>query len=596
MGAVGAQSGCLAFGPGGADLPRMPSSIDLSALEAAWFRSGDRPAEPPPELARLVDALRDEAGRAARAAPSGSARAGAIATQMYLAVAAQRLHGRRFGFAGWQTLAALAHASEGEARSELAGLALQAGGGAGRVEPRCLAELAPLLAPAAVRASALARLDDEGLDHDDQGVLLGLLPEEDIAALLPPRLERAAAIEDARERWSALASLVDAVPERWRRRAVEVSRARNGIDVEEAHCLPEEDLDEAVEARRIAEERARWGAPFTAWRLGERASRLPEPERGPILDRAIEEFEAIALTPVSPGNDEGPFWAFARLLDEPRVRRALAVVDHMESVDWKGDLCASRASLIARLALLGHADEAERMIPRIGTTDTLAAHHRAAAWGGVLGARLRRDPSARFERLFDRTAGDPDHGDPAFRLQILTAATAVFESHDPAPDAANVEAMISLARSFEPRLRTIALETLLQGMLRSLPVQRWLELILADCKGEHLREGLLGLATASSDAGLDPTQALRPLLAHLDEHGCADAWTLRDLLGLRAWIPPDDGIRLWTDFLLGSTAPGISAAVDDVRADFPEILLWLAGAEALLPVGRALARASARFT
>lgn len=130
--------------------------------------------------------------------------------------------------------------------------------------------------------------------------------------------------------------------------------------------LPEDDLDELAVAKRIAEERARWGAPFTAWRLGDQARDLPEGERGPILDRAIDELAAIALTPVSPGNDEGPIWALGRMLDEPRVRRALTIVDHMESADWKGDLCAARASLIARLALLGHADEAEQMIPRIG--------------------------------------------------------------------------------------------------------------------------------------------------------------------------------------------------------------------------------------
>lgn len=544
----------------------------------------------------LVDRLRDEADRAACAAPFGSARAEAVAAQMYLTVAAQRLHGRRFGFAGWQTLAALARASEGDARAELVALALEAGGGADRVEPRCLAELAPLLEPAVVRASALARLADEGHDHDDQGVLLGLLPEEDVAALLPPRLERAAAIEDAKERWSALADLVDAVPERWKRCAAKESRTRHGVDVEEAYWLPEDGSDEAVDAKRIAEERARWGAPFTAWRLGDRACQLPEPERGPLLDRAIEEFATIALTPVSPGNDEGPFWAIARMLDEPRVRRALAVVDRMEGADWKGDLCASRASLIARLALLGHTEEAERMISRIGTTDTLAAHFRAVAWGGVVGARLLLDPAARFERMFARSADDPAHHEPEWRLQVLTATAAVFDDDRPPPDAANVEALVSLARSFEPRLRAIALETLIQSMLPSLSVQRWLEVILAEHQGQHLREGLLCLATALRDVGLDPVPALRPLLAHLDEHRCTDVWTFRDLFGLRAWIAPDDAIRLWTDFLRCSTAPGVSAAVDDVQAELPEILVWLAGPEALLPVGRALARASARFT
>ena len=120
-------------------------------------------------------------------------------------------------------------------------------------------------------------------------------------------------------------------------------------------------------------------------------------------------------------------------------------------------------------------------------------------------------------------------------------------------------------------------------------------MILAEREGQHVVDGLLCLATASSDAGLDPVPALRPLLAHLDEHRCTDVWTSRDLFGLRAWIAPDDAIRLWTDFLRCSTAPGVSTAVDDVQADLPEILVWLAGPEALLPVGQALARASARF-
>lgn len=115
----------------------------------------------------------------------------------------------------------------------------------------------------------------------------------------------------------------------------------------------------------------------------------------------------------------------------------------------------------------------ERMIPRIGTEAQLATHWRAVAWGGVIGARLSRDSSARFEALFARTADDLSHHDPEWRFRGLDDTVEVFRHRAP-PSASNVEAFIGLARSFDERLRRLALENLITYLVGALPVGRML--------------------------------------------------------------------------------------------------------------------------
>jgi hypothetical protein len=586
----------------------MLTPTDLAAFDAAWTSWADSSRSPPPSgLIELVERLRDAADREVRASARGPERAEAIARQISFAVALQRLRdaaagrkGDARGFTDWRMFAALARAASGEARAELAGYAVRAGGGAGHLEPRCLLELAPLLDAGTARAWALAALSTEGMNEDKQGTLLGVLPEEDVERLLGPRLDRAVGIADQDERWNAVDDLLGEVPEetrqRWLRWATDESLKRHGVAWGDAYRLPEDEPEGALEQALCDQERACWGAPHTAWRLGDRARALPEAERGPVLDLAIDAFAAIALTPTSPGNDEGPFWAIARMLDEAQVRRALAVVDRMEAADWKGDLCASRAALIGRLARLGHPDEAEGLIPRIGTVDALAGHFRAVAWGGVLGARLALDPGARFDGLPAGAAEDPEHHDGRWRYRVVETVIGVFRDCAP-PDPANIEALIGFALSFEPRYRQLALEDMIQGFPTGLPARRWLDLVLAECEGEGRVAALLCLAGALRDASGDPVPALRRLLAYLDERPCADPVdTFEDISTFRDRLSPEDGLAPWAAYLRHRVdhGGGHGSSFRDFRDELPAVLVWLGGPETVLSVGRAIAAVASR--
>src|ERR1700691_920512 len=129
-------------------------------------------------------------------------------------------------------------------------------------------------------------------------------------------------------------------------------------------------------------------------------------------------------------------------------------------------------------------------------------------------------------------------------------------------------------------------------------MQRWLDLTFAECEGEGRAEALICLAEAMRDGGFDPVPVLRPLLTYLEERPCpVSVWTLRDLSGFRAWIAPEVGVAWWTDFLHHAAGAGVWGRFAELRlhGELPEVLVWLAGPEALLSVGRALARAAALF-
>ena len=137
-----------------------------------------------------------------------------------------------------------------------------------------------------------------------------------------------------------------------------------------------------------AAETAKWGASLDAWRLGRRAMNATGPEAEALWDRMLAEFEAIASTPVDPGNDEGPFWAVARAMDAGRVRKALEIVAQMaETPGWTYRLNGSRAALAGRLAVLGHLDEATDWTTKLDPLDDFVIHWRSILWGAVIGAR-----------------------------------------------------------------------------------------------------------------------------------------------------------------------------------------------------------------
>jgi hypothetical protein len=563
--------------------------MDRSRFESAWSTWTDRQAPPPAELVAFVETLRDEADRAVAAAPFGSARADAIAWQIRLTVALCRMRGSPTrDFASCTVLTALTQAATGEARAELLALTVSAAGGPRRIPSECYLDLAPMLAPDTARAWIREALAEPDLDHYDQGRLLRLLPPEDLDELLPPLIERAVAITDSEERWSMLYALVDDLPELWRRQASEASRARYGVEllrIARGYDIAD-GYEDAAEQALAEVERQHWGAPLTAWRVGDEARKLPPDQRARLLDRALDEFAAIALTPVNPGNDEGPFWAIAHLLDEQRVRRALEIVARMDAADWKGDLDASRAALLSQLALSGHADEAELHIERI--VGPFCAHWRGCAWGGILGARMVLDPAARFETLFVRALRDPMNENPELRFHLLGYVLIALEDCAP-PDADNVEALIALAQTFSLESRLGALEDLMGQFTRVLSPERWLDLALTEPQEPHRLQLLRALALALHEEKLDPTPALAPWLAVVKQPPFTDPiYTLRDMRDLRAWIAPDDAIARWTD-LLHFMADSYHYTVNSVLEELPAALLWLAGPEALLTVGRTMA-------
>lgn len=103
-------------------------------FDAAWRAWTDREAAPPDELATLVAMSSDDADRALAAAPFGAKRGEALAWQLALAVArAELCHQPVREFHSCATLARLARAASGAARTQLLALAIAAGGAMGHL-------------------------------------------------------------------------------------------------------------------------------------------------------------------------------------------------------------------------------------------------------------------------------------------------------------------------------------------------------------------------------------------------------------------------------------------------------------------------------
>ena len=228
------------------------------------------------------------------------------------------------------------------------------------------------------------------------GRVIGLVPEG--MAVLADKIEEARKIPDAYERWSALGELVAELPEEQGAALLRAAWARrSGEDPREIFYVPDWAMDAGLQRAKVAHELAHPYRPYTPWLLGMYARPLPAAERGPVLDRAIEEFRAIAGAPTSPGNDAGPFVEMADLLDEAQVRRALEVVESMaaSAASWGCDLEYSRQALAQRLGELGHLDEAEARIR--ATSDP------ASALGTLVGGMLARGTG--WEEASARLAG-----------------------------------------------------------------------------------------------------------------------------------------------------------------------------------------------
>jgi hypothetical protein len=218
------------------------------------------------------------------------------------------------------------------------------------------------------------------------------------------------------------------------------------------------DDDETLtqQAASEADETSRFGASFRAWRLASRAAGASEAERGASVDEALDAFEAIARTPVDPGNDNGPMADIAPLLTEPQLRRALAIVAAMDAPKWALGLTGTRSALAAQLARLGHVGEAIAYLAAIDDVP-LATPSRGAAWGVVLASLRAADPTKSVASLLEVTAIDPRHADDALVVPMLAAF--IDESRD-APSVEDVRAWRAFVRQWnDPRDRddTLAL-------------------------------------------------------------------------------------------------------------------------------------------
>lgn len=308
--------------------------------------------------------------------------------------------------------------------------------------------------------------------------------------------------------------------------------------------------------------------PFLAWKLGDRARDAPELERDRWLDAAIAAFDAIALRPIDPGNDLGPFTRIADLMSEPQVRRSIAVTERM--VGW-GDMehAYARAYLYSRLAGLGALDEAESLLPRIADPSI-----RAFARGRVFGHRVAHG------RDWTLPAGDELPGEHLYAFvsglgQVL-----------PDPPDALVFGCLDLARAHpDPHFRGVVLETLAADWSAVGPLAAWrpvvrehpdaarriavmLELAAAQL-GDPDAPALVDAALAQLSAGADPGPWIDELVA-VRVH-------VRDPVPLFVgWMTHAAGRRSW-----------LLRDLHDTRA-LEDFLRWLAGDAALAAAVRAL--------
>ena len=189
---------------------------------------------------------------------------------------------------------------------------------------------------------------------------------------------------------------------------------------------------------------------FEAWRLGDLARDASGAEQEQLLDAMIEAYAAIVHTPIDPGNDEGPFWAVAPLLDEPRLRAAIALVEQMEAERWVYGLGGTWAALLGQLAALGFVEEALAGITRIDRCDPFAVHWLAEAYGRILAVW----DAPVTERLAVVTV---DLQDPDVRYRLLSALVWV-DNPLPADELQDWTAFAEATA--DPRMRALCLELL----------------------------------------------------------------------------------------------------------------------------------------
>lgn len=286
--------------------------------------------------------------------------------------------------------------------------------------------------------------------------------------------------------------------------------------------------------------------PYAGWLLGAAARELPEGERGPVLDAALDEFAQIVATPTSPGNDDGPFVELADLLSEPQVRRALDLVAEMDRHGWGVDLEHARLHLHLRLAALGRLDEAAAAIAELRQPGL-----RPWATGALAGVRLvRGDP---WSAVAPTLAPDYD--------PLAGLLWALEDRLSPVPEDI-LDGILALLPGVEPDLRGSLVHQL--GDLRLDP-SRWAAIVRTHATADRRVTLLLELANALS--ATDPTTArtlAHDALAHADTDAVPADDIIADLLRAHPLLRPDDLTRWLIRWLTAAPHRTLLGDLDDL--------------------------------
>ncbi|MFO0547300.1 MAG: hypothetical protein U0271_02870 [Polyangiaceae bacterium] len=509
----------------------------------------------------------------------------------------------RVGLGSWRVLLGLALAAPAGERASLAPLVERAGTSNGALEPRCLAGLCGLLPEGEALARLRAALERvPSSQWDVAGIFIAALPEQERSRVLPIYLEQALTLAGDVERWDAcdaLTMLPNPVESRqWERSFGEACLARYGRVSEDPYRWLEGEPTPAQRAAIRELEIARWGASFEAWRLGDEASKLPEAERGPALDRAMAAFEELIGTPVDPGNDEGPFWAIARYLSVEQVRRALAILGRMKAEDWCYALAGSKAALLTRLAWLGQSEEALAVLLSIGKDGEFDGHWRATAWGGWISGRLANEASLTLAQALQAAeVHDPKTlslGEGRFRVlsELCYRVSTHWLPMDAPAVAEECIGEVQALRRHDAKLGRILMEECIGAWCRALPTERWLQLITEEEDGPTRLELYEALFESERDAARAPGLALRRLLDELrQEKPLYPALLLKWLLGERARLSPDDLLPAWRSWLAlaGEPSAGFPATVRELDGELGALVAYLGGPDAPAAACRALA-------
>jgi hypothetical protein len=448
-------------------------------------------------------------------------------------------------------------------------------------------ELGLLLAPEDAALLAEKALAEWNLRGHDLSRMIALLAPERAAGELAPHIARALQIENLYERWDALFSLVVALPDHQAdpllRELYERRRSAPNFNPDEIFAIYEGALDPELFRELVARECVSPFNAFTAWRLGELAEKLPANERAAIVDRAIDEFDRIALTPIDPGNDNGPFTAMAHLLDASQARRALAIVDRMSTVDWITGTAYARESLAIRLAELGHLDEADAIVATLSDAAT-----RGGALGTILGNRLAANEALTWRECVGAMERDASCSDPEWAHDFFCSLCKVLEPPEHSPREDVIEGCLSLATSVGDG---DCLECLVNGWHSIGPAERWIDAIHRLTPGTDRIE--MQLAMAQHLAPRDRPAARRLLVEAMeaiaalpgsDPHPwMSDVYALRPVLAEGEWVAL---FGAWMKGTRGTRWP--LSRMFDCREDLAGYLQSLGGDEAVVAMAQAI--------